>query len=232
MKQLGPLVLAASAALGCGACSSSQELAVATRTSDAREVFGDIEQLEFGKRVQVRLPARLAVQDVSAQSEADRRRRLAATVAALSEDTATWSDVGSLHLGGDEVRHGATRFETFRAAASRQQADLLLVAERIETVRREGNGLGFLKILILPAFLVPTERVKTSVDIHTAAIDVRNGLVYATTDQHGERESHATWFRREDVHREQADELFGGALPGLRETLARKLRLLEGAGTR
>lgn len=221
------LVLAAGAAAGCSSWRAAAPSA-AMRSADAREVFGDIEQLQFAKQVQVQLPARLAVSDVSSGADDDRRRRLAATVASLSEDTATWNDVGSLHVWNDERASGGTRFDAYRAAASRQHADLLLVTERVETVRRENTPLMLLRLLIVPIFLVPDTRLRTTVNVHTAAIDVRNGLVYATTDQHAESETWSTMYGRERAGREQADELFTSALPGLRETLARKLRVLEG----
>ena len=51
-------------ALPLAGCSSSAAMrSVGSEEADGREIFGDIERLEFAKSVQVRLPARLAVAD-------------------------------------------------------------------------------------------------------------------------------------------------------------------------
>lgn len=220
------LVVAALAAPGCATAMLSEAARPAAAVR-AREVFGDVEQLQFAKQIQVVLPARLAVADVSADAEDHRRRRRAQTIEALATDTETWSDVGSLHLWSDDRAPGQSWFEFYRVAASRQQSDLLLVAERRESLRAEGNGFRWLNLLILPIFLVPTEDVTTTVDVHCAAVDVRNGLVYATLDHHTEKETSSTYAGRASNHRRQADEIFSETLPKLRESLARKLRLLQ-----
>jgi hypothetical protein len=196
--------------------------------SPEREVFGDIERLQFSKQVQVRLPARLAVSDVS-RAEQDRRRTQ--TIEALSKDTSTWTDVSSVFALAGE---GLVRFEDLRAAAARQQSDLMLVTQRTEVSDVRTNGLGFLKILLLPMLFVHTEDVKTTVGVRAAVIDVRNGLVYTTFDSHKEREGSASTVGSDDLGREDRDALFAETAGEMREALARKLRTIEGAaaGTR
>lgn len=227
MKWLASFALLCAAAAAFPGCSSAALRASPSEALEpyAREVFGDVERLQFGKRIQVELPARLAVADVNRDD--DRARRLAATVDALAEDGETWKDVGSLQFWSDERTKGSSLFEDYRAAASRQQADILLLADRRESVRSEGNALAFLKILILPMLFLPTEEVRSSLELRAAAVDVRNGLVYATVDHHGEAERTVTAAGKSSAVRGQADDLYAEALPKLREQMARKLRALE-----
>lgn len=216
-----PLVLAcALAASGCASSSAFEKVAPAD-AAQAREVFGDIERLQFSKQVQVRLPAKAAVTDVGGR-DADRRR--AQTIDALAQDPGTWSDVTSVFVAPGE---SARTFDDLRTAASRQQSDLMVVTMRTETTVQDGNGLGILKLLILPLFLVPTEDVRTTVGVRAAVVDVRNGLVYTTFDAHKERETSATWAGAESSARRDRDELFAETLTEMRTALARKLRALE-----
>lgn len=221
-RSLVPVVLAAVfASAGCASVASWEPSA--SSLVAPREIFGDIERLEFGKQSQVRLPARLAVADVSGYDE-DRRR--VETIAALAKDTSTWTDVTSVFsLSGENVR----KFADLRAAAARQQSDLMLVSQRTERTVVDTNALGIFKILILPMLFLPTEEVKTTVGVRAAVVDVRNGLVYTTFDSHLERETTTTAAGAKSQGREFADALFTETAAEMREVLARKLRTIEDA---
>lgn len=229
MRSPWNVVVLAVAVLGAAGCASSAAMeargVLASETAPEREIFGDIERLQFAKQVQVRLPAKLAVTDVSGT---DQDRRRTQTIEALSKDTSTWSDVSSVFAMQGEPFH---RFEDIRVAASRQQSDLMLVAQRTETSVRSSNWMGIFKILLVPMLFLPTEDVKTTVAVRAAVIDVRNGLVYTTFDAHREREQSAALAAWSGVGRDDRDALFGETAAEMREALARKLRTIEN-GTR
>ena len=220
----GVAALVLGAALATGGCASAAMSAPASAADSAapRQVFGDIERLQFSKQVQVRLPAKLAVADVTGW---DSNRRAAQAIAALAEDPGTWSDVTSVFFAPGERDFS---FEDLRAAAARQQSDLMIVAQRTEVSEQESNGLGIFKILILPMLFLPTEDLRTTVGVRAAVIDVRNGLVYTTFDTHKEREATTTYAGADTHGRRDRDELFTETLTEMRTTLARKLRTLEG----
>jgi hypothetical protein len=226
MSNMGKVVVLAAALAAAGCASSAKLDASSSRNLGLeREVFGDIERLQFAKQVQVRLPAKLAVADVSGE-EADRRRTQ--TIEALSKDTSTWSDISSVFAMAGEA---AYRFEDLRAAAARQQSDLMLVAQRTEDTVRSSNWMGVFKILLVPMLFLPTEELKTTVSVRAAVIDVRNGIVYTTFDSHKEREQTTSLASWKGSGREDREALFGETATEMREALARKLRTIE-SGTR
>lgn len=171
-----PVVLCA--ALAAPGCAS-----VADSSPDAPlQVSGDVERLQFAKSIQIGLPARLVVVDATPNFTDERRNHVADIVAAFSEDRGSWTTVDSLFAFDDDAALRSARFEDLRQAASRQQSDLMLVVRRRRTQRAESGVLGLLNLLILPAFLVPTREVRTTLDVRAAVVDVRNGLIYATCE--------------------------------------------------
>jgi len=187
-----------------------------------REIFGDVAAQEFSKQLQVRLPAKLAVADVTGDTwDGVDRRRLVAAVHGLGEDSDTYSDVVSL---GALPR---TNDESLRREAAGHQADLELVILRREAVRSETSGLGILNLLILPMFFVPTEKNSVQLTVRAMVRDVRNGLIYTTFDDHVETRVSSTFVGETSDVRDAGDELFAACVTRMRETLARKLATLE-----
>ncbi len=220
-------------ALPLAGCSSSAAMrSVASEEVDGREIFGDIERLEFAKSVQVRLPARLAVADAGTARTrflGDLKvKRLQQTIEALEQDDETWSDVLSM-FGGVATPQNPQHetLENLRGSASRHHADLLLVTSRRESVEEGHNALAILKLLIVPLLFLPTEEDELTVDVRGAVLDVRNGLVYTTFEDHRKRTVTSSAAGEESNVEEAMDELFGESLEKVRERIARKLRALE-----
>jgi hypothetical protein len=228
MRPLGVLALlaAASAALaGCASAASAMP-AQGLVADRALEVWGDVQRLEFGKQVQIRLPARLVVADRGfGEFEA---QRLEALVEGLEEDDVTWTDVASLDAAAQPgTAHRPYSLEDMRAAASRLQADLLLVAVRDEDLVEGHNVAAVLKILLLPMLFVPTEEDDLSLGVRAAVIDVRNGLVYATFEDHREAEVTSSVAGEDDAVEEAWRALWKDSVARMRERLGRKLAARE-----
>jgi len=218
-----PLLGVAALAPGCAAVAMDTPMQTRALVQAEREIFGDVEAQEFSKRMQVRLPAKLAVADVTRQGDEQDHRRLVQAVNGLAEDSETYVDVVSL-----EIPRGITA-EQLRRDASGHQADLQLSILRRETVRAGTNGWGFLKLLIVPMFFVPTEENDVQLTVRAVVRDVRNGLIYTTFDDRCElRVTSSVVAENDDVRRTQ-DELFDRCVTRMREVLGRKLAALERA---
>jgi hypothetical protein len=196
------------------------------------EVWGDQERLEFSKRMQVTLPARVAVADVSAASypreddERVRDRRAVCLVDALVQDTESFSDVFNLFRSG-RGSDTPMDMDRLRAAASRSQVDLLLLVDRRERVDEHLNLLAPLNVLLLPMLFLPTQQDDLEMSIRMALVDVRNGLLYTTVDELRRTDFTATAAGEDDRVDEEMDALFTTAVESLRERLGRKLRDLR-----
>ena len=217
---------AAVSAPGCSSVMSAENADVATMAS--KEIFGDIERLQFSKQVQVALPASGAVADVSSDGRA--RERVIPAIAALSEDRSTWTDVNSVFLFDDDAAaRGGARFEDLRAAASRQRSDLLLVVRRTERERATSNVLCVFNLLLVPMLFLPTSDVRTTFDVHAAVVDVRNGLVYTTYDDQVVEEFSTSVAGRSGNVREALDGSWDRIVARMKARLAEKLRTVAGS---
>jgi len=207
---------------GCGTVPATTHAQMVSVDRTEREVFGDIEAHEFSKHLQVRLPAKLAVADVTGDAwDGLDRRRLVQAVEGLGEDSGTYTDVVSL------IADASATGEALRHEAAGHQADLELVILRREAVRSETSGLGILNLLIIPMFFVPTQENDVQLTVRAMVRDVRNGLIYTTFDHHAEaRVSSSVIAETGDVRR-ASDDLFDECVEQMRETLARKLAVLE-----
>ncbi len=113
------VVLAALPLAGCA--TASWEMAY-REPDEPKQVFGDFERLQYAKRIQVDLPARLAVADEELARYRDdevTQRRVVAMVERLSKDGETWRDVSS--LSWDQARNAEDEIEAWRTAASRHR---------------------------------------------------------------------------------------------------------------
>lgn len=221
------LVLLATAGCATSARWETRNLAAA-ETADGWQIVGDAQQLQFAKSVQVRLPAKLAVASPQARREeiADRRRHVG-LVDRLRTDDETFTDVVSLFDWADESTNCWGDREAFRRAAGAHQADLMLLYRPVVTVEEQRNALAILNLLILPAFLVPTQSDRVAVGLEALLVDVRNGNVYSTFEDHGETEITATLFGEVAAVEDAIDGLFQHASGNLADRMAKRLRALE-----
>lgn len=212
----------------CATYSSARldRLGVASKPA---EVFGDVEARQFGKRVQVKLPSELVIAEVVANTtwERDGRqdKRSVQLAQALAEEKSTFSNVEPLF-----VDSWSAKYEDLRATASRHHADLMVVASMTERVHDESStALEALNLLIVPCFVVPTKAEDISLHVRVAVVDVRNDLVYATFEDHGEERVHATSAGEADAVQEGFDRLYAASLSKMRGRVAERLRTLERA---
>ena len=238
MRPILPALLLPLALVACGSSLNARAV-TATSMLDAapHEVYGDRERLEYGKTQQVRLPARVAVADVTPAYTADgswrgegaTRARRTALQDRLTDDPERFSDVVSL-LGIDEHVYGEASRDDLRARAAVHQADLVLAWETRERVE-EGHTFGALfKVLLLPMLFLETEENRVHLDVRAVVMDARNGLRYATFDDHRT----ATVVARVGTERElvatSLRSLFDDAVAKLRDEVGRKLGALDGSG--
>jgi hypothetical protein len=217
------LASALAAAPGCASTAPTASSLVALDQME-RQIFGDVAAHEFSKQLQVRLPAKMAVADVTG----DRRngleqRRLVQTINALGEDTDTYTDVVSL------ATHEGSSNERLREQAAGHQADLELVVLRREAVQAESSGWSVLNLLIVPMLFVPTQQNDVRLTVRAVVRDVRNGVIYTTFDEHLETRVSSSLVAESADVREASDELFDRCVTRMREILARKLASLERA---
>lgn len=216
--------------LAAGGCASyaSMRLEPGSAVPRRPEVFGEIEKLEFGKSVQVKLPADLVVADVVAEVRGEHEqtadKRGIQLADALGADRATFSDVAPLFTEG-----GAGRLDFLRAAAARQHAQLMLVTSMTEQVKDENGVLAALNLLIFPCFVVPTQTDELVLHVRAAVIDVRNGLVYATFEDHRAERIHATAVGEKDAIEDGFDRLYADSLAKMKTRLADRLKTLDAA---
>jgi hypothetical protein len=226
-------LIATAVALAASGCASyaSARLESAEAQERAPEIFGEVARLEFGKRVQVALPAHLVVSDViggSSRRNPDvQDRRTVQLVDVLGKDAETYSWVEPLDISTDGRDSAGLTAARLRDAASRHHADLMLVTSMGERVEERYNPLGILKLLVLPCFLVPTETTDVRLSVKSAVVDVRNNLVYATFEDFREDRVHASAYAERDAVTESFDKLYADSLEKMRERVASRLRTLE-----
>ncbi|MCG3135700.1 MAG: hypothetical protein HMLKMBBP_03433 [Planctomycetes bacterium] len=211
------LLLAASSA-GCAVTASA---AMESRWDgfSQMQVVGDPQRLQFAKQVQISLPARLAVREMTWKQEHQARM-----VDALSEDRATWRAAEPLAEFDERGRGNWPTFDQLRECASRQQADLMFVYDVEVEDDDDVNALGILKLLLLPMLFVPSEEHDVSVRVRGAVADVRNGLVYASVEERRE-ESFTTSAAAEDARvRRGVREMVDDAAEEIAKDLAIRLR--------
>jgi hypothetical protein len=227
MRSLFGLALAALATAG-GCTSYASARLVDDESTGAPEIYGDVAQREFGKRVQVKLPSDLVVAEVCARSSRSQPsradKRSVQLTESLAEDKATFSNVSPLF-----VDSGGARYGDLRSAAARQQADLMLVTTMSESVRSENGVLPVLNLLVLPYFLVPSQTNDLTLHLRAAVLDVRNDLVYATFEDHREERMHATSAAERDEIEAAFDRLYAESLAKMRARVSERLRQLESA---
>jgi len=215
------------ASAGCASYASARldDSDAAARTP---EVFGEIEKLEFGKSVQVTLPAELVVADVVGRVSGDHERtsdrRGVELTDALAADKATFADVEPLF-----TEPGTGGLDALRAAASRHHAQLLIVTSMTEQVKDANGVLPLLQLLIVPCFLVPTQTDDLVLHLRAAVIDVRNGLVYATFEDHRRERVHATLAGEKDAVEDAFDRLYADSLAKMKSRVAERLKTLSTA---
>jgi hypothetical protein len=224
------LVLAAVALVattGCATAYSSARLATLGEAARAPEIFGDIEQREFGKRVQVKLPAELVVAEVRAQNHGDYRepkadKRSVQLTEALAEDRPTFASVEPLFVDSWSAKYG-----DLRSAAARHHSDLMLVTSMTERAENNNGPLVALNLLVLPYFLVPSETRDLALHVRCAVVDVRNDLVYATFEDHREERIHASGSGMSDAMESAFDRLYADTLAKMKTRVAERLKQLE-----
>ncbi len=196
------------------------------------EVWGDTERLQFAKKVQLKLPAKLAVAETGEAPWYERSlvtdRRRVTLMRSMAEDAATFSDVVSV-LAPGQARPVQPTLESVRAEASQHQADLLLLVSRTESVEAGHNWMAGFKILLLPMLFLPTEENDVGVTLRMAVMDVRNGLIYTTAEEVVEATVTSSSVGEDDDVEAQLDALFEDAVETLRERLGDKLREYEAA---
>ena len=214
------------ATTGCGTYASAR-LVPDGETDEPLQVFGVIEGQEFAKKVQVKIPSDLVVAEVSQRWNADRDvktdKRSVQLVGALAKESKTFSDVSPLFVGG------APELAKLRAAAAAQHADLMLVTQMSERVEDRSGLLGVLNLLVVPCWLVPTKTDDLTLHVRAAVVDVRNGLVYATYEDHREERVHSPTARRRDAVDEAFDRLYAESLDGLKTRVDERLHKLDAA---
>jgi hypothetical protein len=215
------------ASAGCATYASAR-LDDSDAAARAPEVFGEIEKMEFGKSVQVTLPAELVVADVvgrvSGAHEATSDRRGVELTEALAADKATFSDVEPLF-----AERGAGGIDALRAAASRHHAQLLIVTSMTEQVKDDNGVLPLLHLLVVPCFVVPTQTDDLVLHLRAAVIDVRNGLVYATFEDHRRERVHATLAGEKEAVEDAFDRLYADSLAKMKTRVADRLKTLSTA---
>jgi hypothetical protein len=225
MRWLPGLMSVLFAAVGCTSYASAR-LAPDEAVRPA-QVFGEIEKAEFAKDVQAKVPSDLVVAEVFAKPSSNRDvktdKRSVQLVQALGKGSGTFSDVAPLFT--DRV----AGFEALRAAAASHHADLMLVAEMSERVADRTGVLAALNLLVVPCFVVPTQTNDLALHVRAAVVDVRNGLVYATFEDHREERVHATAVGEKDAVEEGFDRLYAASLEGLRTRVDERLRKLATA---
>jgi hypothetical protein len=225
---LGVAVTVLSLAAGGCATYASPRLGLPDAPERPPEVFGEIEKLEFGKTVQVTLPADLVVADVVARVRGDREdtadRRGVQLADALATDKATFADVEPLF-----TESGGGGFDALRAAASRHHADLLIVTSMTEQVKDETGILPVLDLLVVPCFVVPTRTDDLVLHLRAAVVDVRNGLVYASFEDHRHERIRATAVGEKGEIEDGFDRLYADSLAKLKIRVADRLRTLSTA---
>ncbi len=218
----GLALLAAAPLAGC-ATYAERPYANSLSPVQEREIFGDVERLQFAKQVQVRLPAR----GVLSMQSGDPRWSTTFTDA-LESDPGTWATVEPLQVF-DEDRRVPGQLETLRSAASRQHADLLVISSFEMRDDRSTNALGIFKLLLIPMLFLPTDEHKVMLSTRTSVVDVRNGLLYATVEDHREREFTTATAGGMTKVKTATTDLVTETAAHLREKLERKLRALEQA---
>ena len=226
MKRMGSLfAVLVLAATGCSSYASAR-LADGDEPGKPLQVFGVAEGQQFAKDVQVKLPSDLVVAEVTqrrGRRDVETDKRSVQLVGALAKDEKTFSDVAPLFADGAET------FEALRAAASAHHADLMLVTEMSERVEDQSGVLGALNLLVLPCWLVPTKTDDLTLHVRAAVVDVRNGLVYATFEDHREERVHSPSANRADNVEEGFDRLYAASLEGLRTRVDERLHKLDAA---
>jgi hypothetical protein len=222
------VVLAALSATGC-ASYASERLVAPDEAVKQREIFGDIEAREFGKKAELKLPSELVVADMRAKStrgrEAKSDKRTVQLVDSLAGEKATFANVEPMFVDAWSAKYG-----DLRSTASRHHADLMLVASMTESVENENNLLlGAMNLLIVPAFVVPTRTQDLALHLRVAVIDVRNDLVYATFEDHREERVHATAVGESDAVEECFDRLYADSLAKMKGRIVERLKNLEAA---
>ena len=214
------------AATGCASYASAR-LADDGEAEEPMQVFGVVEGREFVKKVQVKLPSELVVAEVAQRGARARcvetDKRSVQLVGALAKDSTTFSDVAPLFADG------AVQLETLRMAAAAQHADLMLVTQMSERVEDRSGILGALNLLIVPCWLVATKTDDLTLHVRAAVVDVRNGLVYATFEDHREERVHSPTASRRDTIDEGFDRLYAASLEGLRTRVDERLQKLDAA---
>src|SRR5262245_58741108 len=96
MRHVLTCVVVAASALG--GCANTALRGAAESRVQAKQIFGDVERLQYGKTAQLQLPARVAV-----FLQAHEPEWAPLLVDGLEKDPGTWSSVDSLQLfdGGD-----------------------------------------------------------------------------------------------------------------------------------
>ena len=221
------LIAAAPLLAACATTSYGPESATAPRAAYA-EIHGDVQRMNFAKHVQLALPAKILVVDTVNGQVQGPGERISRLVGALSEDTETYNDVVS--LGTDLIARDwadGQLIERLREHASQHQADLLVIAERNETVVEDTNALAPLNILLLPLLFLPTQSDDVDVALHATVYDVRNGVAYTTFDAHREAHVSASVLAEDGAVRSAKDKLFGECADELKTSLGAKLRGIE-----
>lgn len=237
IRKLPALLLLAAAFLpaACATSTSAPTGSVASAAyADEARVWSDLARLEFSKRPHVELPARMVVVDEArsnwrhghAQAEA---QRLDTVVRRLRKERDALSYVSPI-FGADVRRAQTENGEDWRRmAAAQHQADLMLVTQWTESVRGEGSVLQVLDLLILPAFLFPTHGNRLEVTLESAVIDVRNGLVYASTLSTARAETSSTRVGEDTDVRDELDALHAEQVEDLVDQLRDRLTQVQSA---
>jgi hypothetical protein len=222
----GLFALLALAATGCSSYASAR-LVEDGAADEPLQILGTAQAQEFAKQVQVKLPSDLVVAEVTQRRRADRDvktdKRSVQLVGALAKDSKTFSDVGPLFADG------AQTLEALRAAAAAQHADLMLVTQMSERVEDRSGALLALNLLVLPCWLVSTTTDDLTLHVRAAVVDVRNGVLYATFEDHREQRVRSPSASRGDAVDEAFDRLYAESLEGLRARVDERLHKLDAA---
>ena len=135
--------------------------------------------------------------------------------------------LGEIDIPGAEIRVGGAKDmprEELLGFVRGASGLVTWVSERVD----EGHSwTAVFKILLFPMLFLETERNDVTVDVRAHVLDVRNGLIYTTFDDHRTAKVIASVRTEDELNRVALDSLFEDSIEEMRGEVGAKLRALE-----